>query len=193
MSPNTIYIIRHCDKPVDFRDTSDPGACLCSDQGYLRAQKLVEFWKRKIQGPVHFVASGYAEINPDCSCSQREYLILKPTAESYSQQVELPYCFTQVDKFAEYIMSLDGTVVCGYEHHHIPLLIQALGFPLPGQWPGDRFDIVFEIRDSYICAYTEGLGLPGDSPFLPMIYWPYYRYFFILIVIIMLLVVLLGK
>src|SRR5690242_2506736 len=107
----TIYIIRHCDKPVDYKEEGNihEKDCLCSKQGYIRANMLVDFWKDKIQvnDKVAFYASAYSPENDKCSCEQREVLVLLPTATYYKQPVIHNYCFYQIQESANEILNMD--------------------------------------------------------------------------------------
>jgi len=154
---------------------------------------LVEFWYNLIKDElsfaphmgldeIHLLATAYKPRNPDCkSCSQREELLLIPTANFLGKDIQMPYCVTHTKEFADYILSLDGIVIVAYEHHHIPLLIYYLGIQpnggMIGPYPCNRFDIVFEITYSnYIPTLTistEELGLKGDSTTLPKYYKRY--------------------
>lgn len=190
-----VYIIRHCDKPSNYHEEgpSHPLACLCSPQGYMRAALLPRFWEKKVRkgklDPTNLLlmASNFSssERVNSCSCEQREMLVLMPTQAFFQSQIQTPFCFTQIEESAKFIMNHIGDVIVAWEHHHIPILASSLGLGSLGNWPNDRFDIVFEITlqllngveygNPILEITTEKLGLPGDSLELPLAYQPFQK------------------
>lgn len=179
MPPKTVYIIRHCDKPAnsDEEGALHPGACLCSPQGYERANLLADYFSQRVSGTRTLVASAFSPDNPRCSCEQRERLVLVPTSIRFGVPINLPCCFQETDAAARFILAQTGTVVVAWEHHHIPVLARALGVQAHlGAWPDDRFDIVFRLEfggganSPELRITTQGLGLSGDSVALPDVY-----------------------
>jgi hypothetical protein len=183
MPPSVIYIIRHCDK------TDDPNDCFCSAQGHIRSYLLPHFWYRELplgSVPNSLVATNFQPDDSKCeNCSQREVLVLTPTAQLYNKTIHRPFCSDQTTKAAEFIMQQTGIVIVAWEHKKIPELAHKLGAPQVGKWPADRYDIVFRLvmRPNRTCfrfsIFTEMLGLTGDSVVLPPDYQPFRNFYFL--------------
>lgn len=174
---NTVYIIRHCDKPIEAKELHE---CLCSEQGYLRSYLLPYFIHKHIKTVNHLIAANYSPNDKNCDCSQREKLVLIPTSEALNLQIELPCCFDQIEIAKEFILNKEGVVLVAWEHRHVPLLTKALGVKsdIPA-WNSARFDQVFKIqfdnnnKVKSFTVFTEGLGLYNDSC-IPQ--WTYIRF-----------------
>lgn len=182
MAPKIVFLIRHCEKPIDSKEESlqNIPACLCSKLGYFHSYLFPYFIYRELGSDFNnkptLIASAFAPENMNCDCEQREMLMLKPLSEAYGGiPIERPYCFYQVKETADYILSKSGTVIVSWEHNHINLLAQALGAQLVSPWPGDRFDLVFKLtyndegKNPSLEIYTQ-----GDSIFVPKEYMYYY-------------------
>lgn len=119
-----------------------------------------------------------------CSTANRCCLILNPTANYYSMEINADggtFCDTEGELLGKYILNQpannNGIIIISWEHHDIPNLINSFGVsPQFFDWPDEaanRFDVVFKLdftknpANPEVSIITQELELEGDSKILP--------------------------
>jgi len=143
---NTIFLIRHAEKPagdiqaVDENGTHDSEALTV--RGWQRAGALAHFFSSQLPvRPNVIFASG---IGTD-SKSHRPKQTVTPLAELIKMDVNTNHLKNDLDPLIEDVRKQTGTVLVAWEHQLIPDLVGELpnAPAVPKKWPDDRFDIVW--------------------------------------------------
>ena len=169
--PNTIYIVRHGEKPadpppaaagqapaapaapfgVDFQGNQDPHSLL--PRGWQRSGALAVLFDPALGSPQAGLKTPAALLSPSYgSPAKTAGHRTCQTIQGLSDRLGLAI----VSDFAEgsepqlaasVVSSYSGVVLICWEHDHIPALASALptvpGTAIPTKWPGDRFDVVW--------------------------------------------------
>lgn len=185
VSPNSITIIRHGEKPdkdptqppfgVEADGTQNPDSL--TPAGWQRAHALADLLtaspvRSPFVRPTLLVAPQYAKDQEN----RRPYETITPLSQALAESIQTPFPEDQEKSLADWLAAQDGTdvLVC-WEHHRIPAiagpLAQALGvsdLPANAQtWPDDDFwsALVFTIGTgtASVVQTSEAL-MPGDPP-----------------------------
>jgi hypothetical protein len=169
--PQTIYIIRHDEKPADPPPASPgepapaPGPPFGVDfQGLQDAHSLLpRGWQRSGALTVLFdLATGTlpaglqtpaALLSPsdgghDKTAARRTYQTIQGLSDRLGLQIISSFAEGQESQLAAGVVrDYPGVVLICWEHDHIPALAAALpaapGAQIPQRWPGDRFDVIW--------------------------------------------------
>jgi len=169
--PETIYIIRHGEKPADL-PPAGPGQSPpapappfgIDDQGIQDAHSLLpRGWQRSgalaalfdpalgnlqagLQTPAALISPSYGD--PGKTAAHRTYQTIQGLADRLGLQIVSPFAEGQEPQLAASVVSdYSGVVLICWEHDHIPALASSLpaipGTVIPQTWPGDRFDVIW--------------------------------------------------
>ena len=141
--PNTVFIIRHGEKPEDSGDVH------LSPKGYQRAAALSELFNAKHNDGGHptidaLFATAYSKE------SHRPVLTIKPLSVVLNLDINDSFADKQYTELAAALLSdhkYDGKVILICWHHgEIPALAGALkATGMPQKWPDDRFDLIWRL------------------------------------------------
>jgi hypothetical protein len=167
--PETIYIIRHGEKPadppaapggqpapgppfgIDFQGEQDAHSLL--PRGWQRSGALTALFdpalgplQAGLVSPATLLSPSYGQ--PDKTIGHRTYQTIQGLADRLGLQIGNPFAEGQEAQLAASLVSgYSGVVLVCWEHDHIPALATALpavpGTAIPQQWPGDRFDVIW--------------------------------------------------
>jgi len=169
--PNTIYIVRHGEKPadpppaaagqapaapaapfgVDFQGNQDPHSLL--PRGWQRSGALAVLFDPALGSPQAGLKTPAALLSPSYgSPAKTAGHRTCQTIQGLSDRLGLAI----VSDFAEgsepqlaasVVSSYSGVVLICWEHDHIPAIATSLptvpGTVIPQPWPGDRFDVIW--------------------------------------------------
>jgi hypothetical protein len=169
--PETIYIVRHGEKPadpvpaapgeppptpaapfgVDFQGVQDAHSLL--PRGWQRSGALTDLFDPAIgqplaglQTPGSLLSPSYGE--PAKTVEHRTYQTIQGLSERLGITIVSDFAEGQEAQLAASVVSdYSGVVLICWEHDHIPALASSLpvvqGTAIPQQWPGDRFDVIW--------------------------------------------------
>jgi len=169
--PNTIYIVRHGEKPadpppaaagqapaapaapfgVDFQGNQDPHSLL--PRGWQRSGALAVLFDPALGSPQAGLKTPAALLSPSYgSPAKTAGHRTCQTIQGLSDRLGLAI----VSDFAEgsepqlaasVVSSYSGVVLICWKHDHIPAIATSLptvpGTVIPQPWPGDRFDVIW--------------------------------------------------
>ena len=170
--PDTIYIIRHGEKPadpppvaagqaavaapgppfgVDFQGNQDPHSLL--PRGWQRSGALAVLFDPAL-GPLQAsLTTPAALLSPSYGSTakttgHRTYQTIQGLSDRLG--VAIVSAFAEVSEAqlaASVVSSYSGVVLICWEHDHIPAIATSLpivaGTVIPQPWPGDRFDVIW--------------------------------------------------
>jgi hypothetical protein len=171
LGPETIYLIRHGEKPadppsaspgqsppapvapfgVDFQGDEDPHSLL--PLGWQRSGALTVLFdpalaplQAGLQTPGTLLSPSYGD--PDKTANHRTYQTIAGLGARLGIQIVSAFAEGQEPQLAASVVSsYSGVVLICWEHEHIPALAAALptaaGTVIPQAWPGDRFDVIW--------------------------------------------------
>jgi hypothetical protein len=162
MTDQTIFIIRHAEKPegdeatgVDAAGGSDPRSL--TPRGWQRAGAWAELFapslaQPSLPRPTAIFASapaGHHELGGDNggSKSRRPLETITPLASKLGITVALEFSKGSESELAQAISGVDGVVLVCWQHEAILDIAKALRptpTGLPEAWPGDRFNVIFK-------------------------------------------------
>jgi hypothetical protein len=157
----TIYIIRHAEKPdgvsAGVDENGSPSNKSLTPRGWQRAGAWVElfapsFGQATLARPTALFAStpeGHHESTAgNGSKSQRPLETITPLAGKLGIQIDLNFTKGNEAALSQAISAAGGVVLVCWQHEAILDIVNALSPPprgLPGSWPGDRFNVIFEL------------------------------------------------
>jgi len=168
--PETIYIIRHGEKPdepstkphgVDFQGVHNKHCLL--PRGWQRSGALTALFDPalgSLQGglrtPTTLLCPSYG--GPDKTVEHRAYQTIEGLADRLGLPIISPFMVGhEAQLIGSLISDYSGILLICWEHDQIPVLASALpdvpGTEIPGKWPDDRFDVIW--------AFTLA---PGPAP-----------------------------
>jgi hypothetical protein len=168
--PETIYIIRHAEKPddpsakphgVDFQGVHSKHCLL--PRGWQRSGALTTLFdpalgppRAGLLTPATLLCPSYG--GPDKTVEHRAYQTIQGLADRLGLPVASPFIAGHEAQLAASLLAdYSGVVLICWEHNDIPALAGALptapGTLIPSQWPDDRFDVIW--------AFTLA---PGPAP-----------------------------
>lgn len=185
--PQTIYVIRHAEKPDENHpdraprgvdESGEPSAESLTPRGWQRAGALVGFFAGSggrttaVPGPAPtaLLAPDYAK---DAGQHRAEET-LAPLGRMLGLDVESPASKGEEDELVAGVMGMDGHVLVCWEHHRIADIVAALGKaavlgdlpPLATDWPDDVFDQVLVFTrdgEGYAASCVPQRLLDGDT------------------------------
>jgi len=169
--PDTIYIIRHGEKPadpppaaagqapaapappfgVDFQGIQDPHSVL--PQGWQRSGALTVLFnpalgplQAGLQTPEALLSPDYG--NPDKTAEHRTHQTIQGLSDRLGLAIASDFAEgSEPELAASVVSSYSGVVLICWEHDHIPAIATSLptvpGTVIPQPWPGDRFDVIW--------------------------------------------------
>jgi hypothetical protein len=158
--PETIYIIRHAEKPdeesakphgVDFEGVHSKHCLL--PRGWQRSGALTALFgpalgpsQAGLVTPASLLCPSYG--GPDKTVVHRAYQTLQGLADRLDLPIASPFIASHEGQLAASLISgYSGAVLICWEHDHIPALASALpsvpGTVIPAAWPEDRFDVIW--------------------------------------------------
>jgi hypothetical protein len=168
--PEAIYIVRHgekCDNTksvpfgIDFHGVQCKHSLL--PRGWQRSGALATLFDPVLGAPRPGLATPAALLcpsygGPDKTVEHRTYQTIQALADCLGLPIASPFIEGHEAQLAGSLVSdYSGVVLVCWEHDHIPALASALpavpGTAIPGQWPDDRFDVIW--------AFTLA---PGPAP-----------------------------
>ena len=170
--PDTIYIIRHGEKPadpppaaagqaaaaasgppfgVDFQGNQDPHSLL--PRGWQRSGALAVFFDPAL-GPLQAgLTTPAALLSPSYgstakTAGHRTYQTIQGLSDRLGLAIVSGFAEgSEAQLAASVVSSYSGVVLICWEHDHIPALATSLptvaGTVIPQPWPGDRFDVIW--------------------------------------------------
>ena len=172
-------IVRHAEKPVrkEMRGIrangrADKGSL--TTLGWQRAGALVPFFANAgrrqagtVERPDHLFA---ARFDPESeSPSRRPKQTLGPLAAALQLEIDDAVDVGDEASLVAAVMQRSGTVLIAWEHDAIPAIAQAIpgcADDVPGEWPDDRFDLVWifeRLRSRWTFTQRPQLLLADDS------------------------------
>jgi hypothetical protein len=170
-SPETIYIIRHGEKPadpppagpgqsppapalpfgVDYQGTEDGHSLL--PRGWQRSGALTALFSPSAGAPLAGLKVPTALLSPsygDATAAHRTYQTIQGLSGRLGVPIVSGFAEGQEPQLAASVVSSgSGVVLICWEHQHIPALASSLptiaGTVIPQQWPGDRFDVIWTL------------------------------------------------
>jgi hypothetical protein len=152
---DTIMLIRHAEKPTGsgtpYGITADG---VQSDgsltvQGWTRAGALVELFAPaagvSLRAGLSRPGAVYAA-KPNGDKSQRPSQTVTPVAARLGVTPHMPYAKGDEKALVAELTGLHGSTLVSWQHEQIPDIVASLGSVSPtppGQWPDDRFDVVW--------------------------------------------------
>jgi hypothetical protein len=149
-----IMVIRHGEKPET--SASPYGVTLNGEQDINSL--LVAGWTRAGARAVLFAPSRgalqsaeiakpqavFAASDDGGEASERPFETVSVVAQKLSLTVDRTYQVGQEEALVSAAIAGEGVVLIGWEHHHIPLIANAIlgNLSAPQKWPGDRFDMI---------------------------------------------------
>lgn len=174
-------IVRHGEKPApDLDGVDETGKNSDNDlivRGWQRAGALVHRFApldgsaldKRLMRPEHVIAMSPESRAPDeKDKSRRELQTAGPVAEALGVILDRRFGKGTEQKAAAAAMGQAGPVLIVWDHNKILELTRAItGAPLPEEWPGERFDLIFLLKlrahgSGYEFAQMPQLVLPGD-------------------------------
>jgi hypothetical protein len=170
-SPETIYVIRHGEKPadpppagpgqsppaptpplgVDYQGIEDEHSLL--PQGWQRSGALTALFSPSAGTPLAGLKIPTALLSPSYGApakttAHRTYQTIQGVSGRLSVPIVSRFAEGQEPQLAASVVSAgSGVVLICWEHQHIPALASSLpttaGTVIPQQWPGDRFDVIW--------------------------------------------------
>ena len=169
--PDTIYIIRHGEKPadppaagagqagvapaapfgVDFQGNQDPHSLL--PRGWQRSGALAVLFdpargssQAGLRTPAALLSPSYASSAK--TTGQRTYQTIQGLSDRLGLAIVSDFAEGSEPHLAANVMSsYSGVVLICWEHDHIPAIATSLptvpGTVIPQPWPGDRFDVIW--------------------------------------------------
>jgi hypothetical protein len=184
--PQQIYLIRHGEKPADPPDPGPPfGVDVDGNQnahsllprGWQRSGALAALFdpavgapRAPLQTPTALYCPSYGD--PTKTQVHRTFQTIQGLSERLGVSIQSLVPEGQEPDLADAILaSGDQVVLICWEHHHIPLLAQAIpaaDATIPTKWPGDRFDVIwtFTLDPStgrYVFGQVPQQLLDGDT------------------------------
>ena len=170
--PDTIYIIRHGEKPadpppaaagqaaaaapgppfgVDFQGNQDPHSLL--PRGWQRSGALAVLFDPAL-GPLQAgLTTPAALLSPsygstDKTAGHRTYQTIQGLSDRLGVAIVSAFAEgSEAQLAASVVSSYSGVVLICWEHDHIPAIATSLptvaGTVIPQPWPGDRFDVIW--------------------------------------------------
>jgi hypothetical protein len=169
--PDTIYIIRHGEKPadpppaagqdaaastgppfgVDFQGNQDPHSLL--PRGWQRSGALAVLFDPALgplqvglQTPAVLLSPSYGSAAK--TAGHRTYQTIQGLSDRLGVAVVSAFAEGgEAQLAASVVSSYSGVVLICWEHDHIPAIATSLptvaGTVIPQPWPGDRFDVIW--------------------------------------------------
>lgn len=186
MDSQTIFIIRHAEKPavggqsgVDEMGSADHRSL--TPRGWQRAGAWAELLVPALTpgalpkpGALFASAPAGSSTGDDegGSKSRRPLETLTPLAEKLGIAINLKYTKGDEVTLAQAISQLSGVVLVCWQHEDIVAIATALqgtSAGLPGKWPGDRFNVILKFdrsggRASWSFKQIVPIMLSGDKP-----------------------------
>ena len=170
--PDTIYIIRHGEKPadpppvaagqaavaapgppfgVDFQGNQDPHSLL--PRGWQRSGALAVLFDPAL-GPLQAsLTTPAALLSPSYGSTakttgHRTYQTIQGLSDRLGVAIVSAFAEgSEAQLAASVVSSYSGVVLICWEHDHIPAIATSLpivaGTVIPQPWPGDRFDVIW--------------------------------------------------
>jgi hypothetical protein len=169
--PDTIYVIRHGEKPadpppvsarqpapastapfgIDFQGNEDPHSLL--PQGWQRSGALAVLFdpalgplQAGLQTPAALLSPDYG--SADKTTAHRTHQTIQGLADRLGLTIVSDFPEgSEAELAASVVSSHSGIVLICWEHDHIPAIATSLatvpGTVIPQPWPGDRFDVIW--------------------------------------------------
>jgi hypothetical protein len=170
--PDTIYIIRHGEKPadpppaaagqaaaaapgppfgVDFQGNQDPHSLL--PRGWQRSGALAVLFdpalgplQAGLTTPATLLSPSYG--STDKTTGHRTYQTIQGLSDRLGLAIVSGFAEgSEAQLAASVVSSYSGVVLICWEHDHIPAIATSLptgaGTVIPQPWPGDRFDVIW--------------------------------------------------
>lgn len=187
MADLTVLIIRHAEKPdpggddgIDGSGTPDPKSL--TPRGWQRAGAWVEMFAPSLSSPAALpkpaaifasAPATHAEIavGNSGSKSRRPLETVTPLAAKLGIQVNLGFKKGQESELAAAVSTTNGIALICWQHEDIAAIATALAphvGSIPGNWPGDRFNLIFKLTRSghngdWAFSQLAPVMLQGDS------------------------------
>jgi hypothetical protein len=169
--PDTIYIIRHGEKPpdppaggsglaqpaptapfgVDFQGNQDPHSLL--PRGWQRSGALAALFDPALGTPQAGLRTPGALLSPSYgspgkTAEHRTHQTIQGLSDRLGLAIVSAYAEGQEPQLAANVVSsYSGVVLICWEHGHIPAIATSLptvpGTAIPQAWPGSRFDVIW--------------------------------------------------
>jgi len=167
--PDTIYIIRHGEKPadpppgaghaaapaapfgVDFQGNQNPHSLL--PRGWQRSGGLAVLFdpalgppQAGLKTPAALLSPSYGD--PAKTAGHRTYQTIQGLSDRLGLAIASAFAEGSEPQLAASVVSTySGVVLICWEHDHLPAIATALptvpGTVIPQAWPGDRFDVIW--------------------------------------------------
>jgi len=166
--PETIYIIRHGEKPADEKDSGHghhPAPAFGVDwsgnqnphsllpRGWQRSGALVALFDPANKSPEAALRTPTALFSPSSGgpgkrMAHRTYQTIEGLSDRFGVAIATAFAEGEEPELAASLVSdHSGVVLICWEHHHIPALASALptvdGTAIPQAWPGHRYDVIW--------------------------------------------------
>jgi hypothetical protein len=157
--PEVIYIIRHAEKPfkphlsgVDYEGGPNEHSLL--PRGWQRSGALAALFhpdsgplRPGLRTPTMLVSPTWG--HPHKTAAHRSYQTIQGLSERLDLPIASPFAQGHEQELADSLVSShSGVVLICWEHKHIPVIAAALPLAgdtvIPGKWPGDRYDVIWE-------------------------------------------------
>ncbi|KAI5115290.1 hypothetical protein M0805_005008, partial [Coniferiporia weirii] len=145
---NTVYLIRHGEKPSDGSDG-------LSAQGEQRAECLVNVFSASSDYDIGYIL---AEHPKSSGSRERPLETVTPLAESLGLTVDTSCSKTDASCVTSAVAAFAATsseniLIC-WEHGELTDIAEALGVEDAPEYPDDAFNIIWTLQDQEIVAQT---------------------------------------
>jgi hypothetical protein len=156
-APRTIFVIRHGEKPEDLPLepvdlAGDRSKRSLVPRGWQRAGALAVLFAPQV-GPLRpGILTPDQLIVPDYGKGQKDertHETIEPLEKLLGLEHERPCAVGEEQQLGEQLSAAETgvTLVC-WEHTHAPSIFAAISparGPLPTEWPGDRYDVIWSL------------------------------------------------
>ncbi|KAI5122869.1 hypothetical protein M0805_003321 [Coniferiporia weirii] len=149
---NTVYLIRHGEKPADGGDGLSP-------RGEQRAKCLVDVFGASSSYNIGYIL---AEHPKSSGARERPVETVTPLAQSLGLTIDTSCSRADASRVASAVAAFAATsdpsksiLIC-WEHGELTDIVEALGVPkkTAPKYPGDAFDIIWTLQNQTIVAQT---------------------------------------
>ncbi|KAF8577368.1 hypothetical protein K439DRAFT_560742 [Ramaria rubella] len=145
---NTVYLIRHGEKPADGGQGLDP-------QGEERAQCLTGVFSPSSPFDIGYILAEMPQSNGDRT---RPLMTVTPLAEELGLTVDTSCDRNDSDCVADAVVAFaknntSNILIC-WEHGEIKDIMKSMNVKKPPSYPSDAFNLIFTVQDQKFISQT---------------------------------------
>jgi broad specificity phosphatase PhoE len=172
MMADKIMVIRHAEKPdakAGIAGVTERGQASENDltvRGWQRAGALVRYFNpQSAQPPIARPGAIFATRPDDASPSKRPLHTVKLLAQDLDLEIDKRFADHDEEALVAAAKTAAPTVLISWHHERIDNIAKLLGITNGGQWPNDRFDLVWvfdRVDTTWRLTQVNQHLLPGD-------------------------------